>query len=1124
MDSTALTHLRGEQERVGLPALHSERRNRPVSRDRTLPTANLQHSQDRGENTVGSVGGLPVQEDTHIIQQIVPHASDAQLESHSAPGTHVDTAMETDEDDSRAADDEIVLLWNMTYNMKLSGEICPKRKNLAAFLAANPHLAEYCGQDTKIKAARNFDQLFNNHSKAGSANGQDAHNSSVRGNNGALSSNASNVTLNSDEEAETVRKPRKRQRKISSALKDPSFETEELPMSLQDGHPDFAGYQIPPSSGYNDPGVTTFAEQPVRGELVGGQRRSSSQASSDSVKDEPDGTNQDKEREVGDESSRKAANKLKPEEVERVRRKYPPECRIEGNYRRRGWYYPGKVHKVTDDGMIEVHYDDGGRERLAEQYLRPENAIIVGDRVKGNFKKKGRWYPGVIISQDDNEGSKSSKFLIKYDDGAREWLPQRYLRVLLQEEEPQNGEDGAQRERERREKERLRKRRERDQKRREENRRRDQRRREEQQRREGGGDDTGALVSDRGKKRPRRNEKGGGEDSDNDATATTIATAIATTATAIATATGTATTTNDDDVDPNAPYAEPIQLADGRMMCPVCSRTFANNYNLQRHMPHCPGEYDPDGLIARRKSRNRSRVSETGAEGPLPRNRTSVFVSSAELQAEKEKVQGKLSANATFWNCKECDAPNLQDDFNCSKCSARRPREVKAIKRLGPDEMRSPYERRPPGEYDEDEDEDEIEHESAARQGKANNSSSSSSSSSSIAPPVRKPRSRGYQGDNPGAVCPDCGKGFENIGNMNRHLPYCPALKSGQTMTLSPSARMGDRNRERGDGGGRAGGDGQADVETQPYRPPRVGERFQATVSGHYGTGVGRTAHYAANFSVSEKQRDDRKRHTGEDNLFIDDDMEELMAEAAKVAGERTDKSIEVDEWLLDVNASSCNAPALFKEGNLPPSSPLVNIDSHSGAPSSSSSSSSSSEHNEEKKESEKEDDPRGGIILETENEEKEEKEEKEEEDKLEKNADTVEKPAAAPTTNSTSISSSTQTVAHGGTPLEAVQMAEHLTRMFHANKCPYEKGHCPASKFCAPTKVLWRHAGRCQDPTCKYDLCRQAKRALDHYRICGQKAMCPCCSRVDEELARRRHQAEETARYLRKFLTCISN
>ena len=124
--------------------------------------------------------------------------------------------------------------------------------------------------------------------------------------------------------------------------------------------------------------------------------------------------------------------------------------------------------------------------------------------------------------------------------------------------------------------------------------------------------------------------------------------------------------------------------------------------------------------------------------------------------------------------------------------------------------------------------------------------------------------------------------------------------------------------------------------------------------------------------------------------------------------------------------------------------------------------------------------------------------------------ADTEEKPAAAPTTNSTSISSSTQTVAHGGTPLEAVQMAEHLTRMFHANKCPYEKGHCPASKFCAPTKVLWRHAGRCQDPTCKYDLCRQAKRALDHYRICGQKAMCPCCSRVDEELARRRHQAED--------------
>ena len=605
---------------------------------------------------------------------------------------------------------------------------------------------------------------------------------------------------------------------------------------------------------------------------------------------------------------------LTAEEVEKLRLKYPPDTRIEGNYRRRGWYYPGKVHRVTDEGVIEVHYDDGGREKMIEEYLRPENAILVGDRVKGNFKKKGRWYPGIIIGKEDHENPNNTRLLVKFDDGAQEWLPTRYVRIFLEEEQVKANEDAdIERARERREKERLRKRRERDQKRREENRRRERMRREELQKREGRGNDIEEREEgNQNKKRPRRNENGDREDSDNDATATTIATAIANTATAIATAT--ATTFSEDDVEADAPYAHPIQLADGRVMCPVCSRSFANNYNLQRHMPHCPGEYDPDGLIARRRSRNRSRVSETGADGPLPRNRTSVFVSSAALQAEKEKAQGISSANPTFWNCKECNASNLQDDFSCSKCSTRRPREVKAIKRLGPDEMRSPYERKPLDdyEYDDDDDNDENEEEGIAQQGKASGTSSSHNSGIKVnnaAPPVRKPRSRGYQGDNPGAVCPDCGKGFENIGNMNRHLPYCPALKSEKSMALSPSARMGNRNSYQNGGGG----SGQLEGEEQPYRPPRVGDRFQAIVSGQYGTGVGRTAHYPPNYGVSEKQRDDRKRFTGEDNLYIDDDMEELMAEAAKLAKDGADKAVEVDEWLLDVNASSCNAPALLR-------------------------------------------------------------------------------------------------------------------------------------------------------------------------------------------------------------------
>ena len=72
-----------------------------------------------------------------------------------------------------------------------------------------------------------------------------AHNQFSRGNSETLSSNASNATLNSDDEAEIVHNPRKRQRKISSALKDPSFETDELPFSLQSDNFDFDGTNLP---------------------------------------------------------------------------------------------------------------------------------------------------------------------------------------------------------------------------------------------------------------------------------------------------------------------------------------------------------------------------------------------------------------------------------------------------------------------------------------------------------------------------------------------------------------------------------------------------------------------------------------------------------------------------------------------------------------------------------------------------------------------------------------------------------------------------------------------------------------------------------------------------------------
>ena len=160
--------------------------------------------------------------------------------------------------------------------MKLTDPlICPKRKRLANFLAENPNLAEYKGQDKKIKASRNFDQIFNTDSNAGS----DANNYSsfANGNNGVLSSNASNSSLHGDDEA--ARNPRnKRQRKISSAFKDPSFETDDIPMSLQTVNSNFVGNGSS-SYGRSDSVTTISDDKPKEGEKGEGRVKRSSSTS-----------------------------------------------------------------------------------------------------------------------------------------------------------------------------------------------------------------------------------------------------------------------------------------------------------------------------------------------------------------------------------------------------------------------------------------------------------------------------------------------------------------------------------------------------------------------------------------------------------------------------------------------------------------------------------------------------------------------------------------------------------------------------------------------------------------------------------------------------------------------------
>ena len=107
-----------------------------------------------------------------------------------------------------------------------------------------------------------------------------------------------------------------------------------------------------------------------------------------------------------------------------------------------------------------------------------------------------------------------------------------------------------------------------------------------------------------------------------------------------------------------------------------------------------------------------------------------------------------------------------------------------------------------------------------------------------------------------------------------------------------------------------------------------------------------------------------------------------------------------------------------------------VNIDSRTRA-SSPSSTSDSSDRGEDKKRGNSEGIDKD-LLTETGEKEKGEKPAQGEQE--------GEKTAPTAAAQRTSSDSSTQTVAEKRAPLEALQMAEHLTRMFHANKCPLRK------------------------------------------------------------------------------------
>ena len=90
----------------------------------------------------------------------------------------------------------------------------------------------------------------------------------------------------------------------------------------------------------------------------------------------------------------------------------------------KGQWYPGRVSRIRSDGSYDVDYDDGakeyrvqarlvrGRDRAAES---PAPEVRVGDRVEGNHRGLGRWYPGKV-GRVHSDGT----YTVDYDDGEQE--------------------------------------------------------------------------------------------------------------------------------------------------------------------------------------------------------------------------------------------------------------------------------------------------------------------------------------------------------------------------------------------------------------------------------------------------------------------------------------------------------------------------------------------------------------------------------------------------------------------------------------------------------------------------------------------------------------------------------
>jgi hypothetical protein len=86
--------------------------------------------------------------------------------------------------------------------------------------------------------------------------------------------------------------------------------------------------------------------------------------------------------------------------------------RVMAHWKIEKYWYPGRIQEVRG-GQYVVVFDDGDKQLTDAADIGPEE-IKVGDKVYGNFKRAGKYYPGKVTSRTGEQ------IHIKYDDGDEE--------------------------------------------------------------------------------------------------------------------------------------------------------------------------------------------------------------------------------------------------------------------------------------------------------------------------------------------------------------------------------------------------------------------------------------------------------------------------------------------------------------------------------------------------------------------------------------------------------------------------------------------------------------------------------------------------------------------------------